>query len=225
MRGDPGQALQRVQDLLLRAAASVGRDDRADDLLARADEEHTARRRPGPRRPCRVGDVPAAAAEQRRAVPGHDRLSAWGRQCAPGCAGGAWSAGTGPRRRPRTPAGSGVARWFVPQCTRCPARATAGPAPAGWVIVGPVGWVAFGGEDVVHPAAAIAAVRRIAARWSAARIIAADLDRLTCWTPAAARRFRPPGGAGQLPHGQQALDDQFQGVPAEMRARASRISL
>ena len=61
-------------------------------------------------------------------------------------------------------------------------------------------------RDVVHPAAAIAAVRRIAARWSAARIIAAVLDRLTRWTPAAARRFRPPGGAGELPHGQQALD-------------------
>jgi hypothetical protein len=39
MRGDPGQALQRVQDLLLRAAASVGGDDRADDIPGTADEE------------------------------------------------------------------------------------------------------------------------------------------------------------------------------------------
>jgi hypothetical protein len=39
MRRDPGQPLQRVQGLLLRAAASVGRDDRADDLPGRADEE------------------------------------------------------------------------------------------------------------------------------------------------------------------------------------------
>jgi hypothetical protein len=74
------------------------------------------------------------------------------------------------------------------------------------VIGGPAGWVTFGEEDVAHPAAAIAAASRIAARWGAAPIIAAVLDRLTCWTPVAAGRFRPPGGrANELPRGQQAL--------------------
>jgi hypothetical protein len=39
-----------------------------------------------------------------------------------------------------------------------------------------VGWVAFGKEDVVHPATAIAAASRIAARWIVAPVIAAVLD-------------------------------------------------
>jgi hypothetical protein len=40
---------------------------------------------------------------------------------------------------------------------------------------GPVGWAACGAEDAAHPAAAIAAATRIAARWSAACIIVAAL--------------------------------------------------